>query len=332
MNREGLAREILLNINPRDLLVRCKNPRGPAEQICSDENFWRERAHLDFGEEIKQPISPQTWKNYYGELLAEQEIIDVVDHKILAELRNDVFYKRKQIIEKYSQELWNGYRVPQACVGRYEKLQNIDINEELRLASKERSLSNQDLGLPESWLLLQGHEGKLRRKELIDQNLQEAFYHYYKGLSKPAKQETDYYGAAFIGLINISGELYYGTPDTINDYDVPINFEYTTYTTPKAIIDGLQNLIKQGVQFIKLYLFISPTEISIENFRWVMEYTINGHDFYMLPWIISGKETRDFMMSLFWDPRIDSTPYPIITKTTFSGCHKKQCGPWISSS
>lgn len=304
----------LLNLPIEQLIHECNNPRDDIIKIiCKNDIFWRDKISRDFPSNSQSPTT--TWKDLYNDLVIQKKISFTVSN-IMNKLRNDVYYKRKKIVNKYNQELWEGYREPRECVGKYEKLTGTSVDTFLYTETEKRT-----------WLLLTGSEGKTERDRLMKQKLRLAFSNYYNATAKTKK----FYGVIFLCLTLIGEYYYYGHPDTINETSQVI-FKYTYYTMPSEIVQYFNELLSKQVRMVKLYMFISPAEINPENFRWIINYSELGEEKDAgeeVGWDVTLEWTQHFITALLNDGDLDNTPFPVITETTDSGCHKSLCGPWL---
>lgn len=316
--------ELFMNKPIGELIRECRNPRDDrVRQMCENDHFWEERVIHEFGKNI--PPVETTWKDLYSDLYLDKKINQVIDN-IFNKLRDDMYYKRKKITDKYNRKLRNRYREPKRCVGKSEYLEGVDIKDVLAAEREARTdeITGEDEKLENYWLLITGPKGKDERHKLKNQELDLTFINYRLGTAK-TKKESHYYGVMFIGFTLVDGYYYYGTPDTVHDEEKPlVQFKFEQEMMPPEIDTALDGLFANRVPFIKLYMFISTTEVSPEDFKWVIEY--NGVE---SAWSVSTEWTRYFIRKLFNDPELDETDYPIIMERTEYGSHKKLCGPWL---
>lgn len=338
--------ELLLNLSIKDLKRRCRGPQDNiVKGICNNEEFWKAKVEKDFG---LQPSEPNSWKNLYDQLI-EDKLIETTTDDIIEIARDDVYVKRKQIVDLYNQKLHDQHRDPTRCRGVYEKTIGVEAK-------------TKDIDKKNAWMLIMGPEGEKMRENLVRKDIALAFSNYYKGNTK-AKIDMDYYGVIFIGLTYYYGNYVYGTPDTIkNEEELKVFYPYKDPSfdgsnvgdafnvMPSEINILLHKMFKHKVEFIKLYMFISPPELDpdyeidvmrrkeglevedtpgprklkVEDFMWVLNDGQRDFKFN-----VTLEYTKYFITSILYGDKIDDTVYPIVIKTSTTGCRKKKCGPWI---
>jgi len=338
--------ELLLNLPIKELKQRCRGPQdNTVKGICNNEEFWKAKVERDFG---VQPLTANSWRDLYDQLL-EDNLINTTTDNIIDIVRDDVYVKRKHIIDLYNQKLHDEHRDPTRCRGVYEKTIGVEANVK-------------DIDKKNAWMLIMGPDGENLRADLIRKDIASTFSNYYRGNSK-AKIDMDYYGVIFIGLTYYNGYYVYGTPETIkNEEELKVFYPYIDPSfdgvsvsdnfnvMPTDVNILLHKMIGKGVEFIKLYMFISPPELDPdyeidvmrrkeglevedkpeqpklreEDFKWVLNDGERDFSF-----TVSMEYTKYFITSVLYGDKIDNTLYPIVIKTSTTGCRKKKCGPWI---
>lgn len=338
--------ELLLNLPIKDLKQRCRGPQDNiVKGICDNEEFWKAKVEKDFG---PKKLTTDKWRNLYDQLVEDNLINTAVDD-IIDIARDDVYVRRKQIVDLYNQKLHDQHRDPTRCKGMYEKT--------VGAVPETKDIDKQNY-----WMLIMGPDGENLRADLIKRDIASVFSNYYLGNSK-AKKDMDYYGVIFIGLTYYNGYYVYGTPDTVADEEeVKVFYQYIDPSfdgksvndayniMPSKINVLLHKMFRERIDFIKLYMFISPPELDPdyeidvmrrkeglevedkpaqkklkdEDFRWVLNDGENDFSF-----TVSMEDTKYFLTSILYNDKIDDTLYPIVINTSTTGCRKRKCGPWI---
>lgn len=327
---DEIAEKILLELSPNLLLLTCKK-NNIYSSICDESNdaFWEKKLYNDLDLRIIEYILKLRIDEPFKVIYYTSNIITNIINKI----RDDAYYKYRDIVNKYEQFLPNGHRLPKSCKGkgsmqsyptRTRRGEDIDPNE----------LTEEDLVLPESWMLMSGAEGDKERDFLKDRDIKRAFFNYYNNTAKTTDGQN-YYGVLFLPITKDTANIYYyGTPETVTDEDIlttRVNLdEYFRKSLPQDIIDFILSIMNSSYLFIKLYIFISPPMEYPEKFKLVVQYTNDeeGADYQEKYWELSIEWIYSFLYVFFSDPYVENIIYPIIMETTKNGCHKKLCGPW----
>lgn len=354
MDDKPLMWELLLSLPADELKKKCWDPRdSTVRNICKTDDFWEAKVHRDFPTSTLEPTEDSTWNDLYNQLVFDNRIDTAVDD-ILERLRNDIYMKRKSIVDYYNQKLHDEFRDPKKCTS--ETRPDIPQN---------------------SWMLLMGPEGEEYRIKLMNRDIQSAFRNYYKGTLQ-ADTDSDYYGVMFVGLTWLDGYYVYGTPDTVGasatlggasaenveGFDEPVYYPYIdsgyyddgASATPGGVFDSyyqimpneinvaLHQIFSQNPGFIKIYLFMSPPkknareDITVlrdeeelvntyteENFVWIIDDGTSN-----TAWTVTVADTRLFVNAVIAsETGGNGSIYPIIMETSPTGCHHRKCGPWI---
>lgn len=356
-SQKPLMWELLLSLSADELRMKCWDPRdSTVRNICKTDDFWESKVHRDFPTSTLEPTEDSTWKDLYDQLVFDNRINVAVDD-IFERLRNDIYMKRKSIVDYYNQKLHDEFRDPKKCTS--ETRPDIPQN---------------------SWMLLMGPEGEEHRIKLMNRDIQSTFKNYYKGTLQ-ADTDSDYYGVMFVGLTWLEGYYVYGTPDTVGasathegveGSDEPVYYPYIdsgyyddgASATPGGAFDSyyqimpneinmaLHDMFAQNVGFIKIYMFMSPPkknareDITVlrdeeeststyteENFVWIIDgvgaWTVTVEDTKLFVNAVIASETGGKGVGKGAGSAGKGSIYPIIMETSPTGCHHRKCGPWI---